>query len=293
MNTTDIGNQNCEHVLGLLDSYLDNELSNDEVSQVADHLKQCEVCSHELDTRRAIRERLRGAMRSIPVSPNLHVAIQESIQSTRGSSRSFAYRKALPIAAALLICLSAAIAYRLGYLRLTKRSQESYLASISAPVADIMRVGLGDHVHCAVYRAFSKQHPTFEEMAHDLGQYKDLVPVVAKLIPHDYRIEMAHQCRYHTRRFVHLTMRKGSPLVSLVISRRGDGESFERDQLVPALTQSGIGIYQGSAQRFEISGFETPDYVVYVVSNLSREDNRDIMLALAPSVASFLRSMPG
>jgi len=293
MNRTDIGNQNCQHVLGLLDSYLDDELSNHIASQVAAHLKQCEVCSRELETRRAIRERLRGAVRSIPVSPNLHVAIQDSIQSARGPSRSFAYRKALPIAAALLICLSAAVAYRLGYLRVTKRSQEAYLASISGPVADIMRVGLGDHVHCAVYRAFSKQHPTFEEMARDLGQYKDLVPVVARLIPHDYRIETAHQCRYHSRRFVHLTMRKGSALVSLVISRRGDGESFERDQLVPALTESGICIYQGSAQRFEISGFETPDYVVYVVSNLSREDNRDMMLALAPSVTSFLRSLPG
>jgi len=30
-----------------------------------------------------------------------------------------------------------------------------------------------------------------------------------------------------------LTMRKGSTLVSLVIRRRGDGESFERGQLFP------------------------------------------------------------
>src|SRR5262249_690541 len=162
---------------------------------------------------------------------------------------------------------SAAIAYRLGYLRPTRSSQEAYVASISAPIPDIMRVGLGNHVHCAVYKAFSKQHPTFEKMAHDIGQYKDLTPIVITEVPSGNRVEMAHQCRYHARRFVHVTMRKGSALVSLVISRRGDGETFERDQLVPALTESGIPVYRTKAQRFEIAGFETGDYVVYVVSN--------------------------
>ena len=287
-----MSSQTCHHTLELLDSYLDTELSVDVASEVSDHLKECERCSRELETRRAIRQRLRGAVRNMSPAPGLQVAIQESVRSSLQSRRSHTYRAALPIAAALLICLSAAIAYRLGYLRLTKHSQESYLASISAPVPDILRVGLGNHVHCAVFRAFSKQHPTSEEMAHDLGQYKDLAPVVAKLIPSGYQLEMAHQCRYHTRRFVHLTMRKGSTLVSLVISPRGDGESFERDQLFPALTQSGIDVYEGRAQRFQISGFQTRDYVVYVVSNLGREDNLNLLVALAPSVASLLQSIP-
>jgi hypothetical protein len=281
----------CEHTLGLLDSYLDNELSSDVASRVSEHLDACERCSHELEIRRTVRQRLKGAIRKTSPAPGLQVSIQESVRSDLQSRRSNLYPVGLAIAAALIICLSAAIGYRLGHLRLTKQSQESYLASISAPLADIMRVGLGDHVHCAVFQAFSNQHPTSQEMARDLGPYKDLAPLVAKTLPSGYHLEMAHQCRYHARRFVHLTMRKGSTLASLVISRRGDGESFERDQLFPALTDSGVDIYQGSAQRFEISGFETRDYVVYVVSDLSRDHNLNMMRSLAPSISTFLQSV--
>ena len=288
-----MSDQTCLRILGLLDSYLDHELSSDVASEVANHLKTCDRCSRELDARRVLVNRLRGAVRSVSAAPGLQSAIRESVRSNLQPSRSRFFRTALPIAAALLACLSAAVAYRLGYLRFTKSSRESYLASISAPIPDILRVGLGDHVHCAVFRAFSKQHPTPAEMAQDLGPYKDLAPLVSKSIPGDYRLEMAHQCRYHARRFVHLTMRRGFTLVSLVISRRGDGESFARDQFLPALTESGIDLYQGSAQRFQISGFQTHDYLVYVVSNLGRQDNLNMMLALAPSVASLLESIPG
>jgi len=57
------------------------------------------------------------------------------------------------------------------------------------------------------------------------------------------------------------------------------------------LTESGITVYQAAAQRFEVSGFETPDYLVYLVSNLSERDNINWMAVLAPSVAEFLRSV--
>lgn len=292
MSTTSLGNQSCEHILELLDTYLDSELSGESSSQVAAHLKECESCSRELETRRAIRGRLRGAVRGVTATPDLQAAIRHSIRQNRPpASSSHIYRTALPIAAALIVCLSAAIAYRLGYLRLTKGAQESYVASISAPIPGIMRVGLGDHVHCAVYKAFSKQHPTLEQMAQDMGQYKDLTPIIMKEIPAGYRVEMAHQCRYHGRRFVHVTLRKGFTLVSIVISRKGEGESFEKGQLIPILTESGISIYETPAQRFDVSGFETRDYLVYVVSNLRQQDNLKMMLALAPSVSSFLQSV--
>ena len=288
-----MSSQSCRQFLGTLDLYLDKELSSAETSQIAEHLKECQECFSEVETRRAIRERLRSAVRNVPAAPALEAAIQATLRVNRPSSRSRSYWVALPIAAAIVICMSAALAYRFGYLRLTKGSQESYVASISAPIPGIMRVGLGDHVHCAVYKAFSNQHPTLEQMAHDMGQYKELTSVIEKKIPRTYRVLLAHQCRYHGRRFVHVELTNGSALVSLVISRRGEGDSFEKDQLIPVLTESGIAIYQTKAQRFEVSGSETRDYLIYVVSNLGQDDNLNMMLALAPSVTSFLQSIPG
>lgn len=277
----------CEQIAALLDSYLDNELI-DGAPGVASHLVGCEPCSREMETRRAIRGRLRSAVRSENASPQLQAAIRQSIRKNHAPA---AYRAYLAVAAALIVCLSGAIAYQFGYLRFTRASQDSYVSAISAPIPRLMRVGLGDHVHCAVYKAFSNQHPTPEQMAHDLGQYQDLSPILQRKIEAGYRLETAHQCRYHGRRFVHLTLRNGATLVSLVISRKAEGESFEKDQLVPALTESGLPIYQAAAQRFEVTGFETKDYLVYVVSNLGQQDNLRMMAALAPSVAEFLQSV--
>jgi len=54
-----------------------------------------------------------------------------------------------------------------------------------------MKVGLGDHVHCAVFRKFPKNPPTFEEMAAKLGpEYEGLLPLVKA---GDMQIVMAHR----------------------------------------------------------------------------------------------------
>ena len=292
MSTTMSGNRGCDHVLDLLDSYMDGEVSPEDQREIADHLEACSACFGEHQRRRTIRDRLRGAVRSVSASPDVQTAIQQSIRSNRRSARSFyTYRATLAVAAAIVLFLTAAIAYQRGYLRLTRGSQDSYLATISAPIAGVMRVGLGDHVHCAVFQAFPNRHPTFEQMGHDMGQYKDLTPLIREKIPGDYRVVMAHQCRYRGRRFVHVTLASKTALVSLVISRRNEGESFEKDALIPVVTESGIPIYQVQTQRFEISGFATRDHLIYIVSNLPQQDNLRMMLALAPTVKSFLRSL--
>ena len=113
------------------------------------------------------RERLRTAARSFSPPARLEARIRSGI---RESSRQTSWmRSLLPLAAALLVSLGGVIAYQLGHLRLTTKSQESYIATISSRVAGVMRVGLGDHVHCAVFRKFPKNPPTLEKMAQDLG----------------------------------------------------------------------------------------------------------------------------
>src|SRR4029078_13363944 len=105
--------------------------------------------------------------RSVSAPPRLEARIRSSI---RESSRPAAWmRSLLPVAAALLGSLGGVIAYQLGHLRITTKSQESYIATISARVAGVMRVGLGDHVHCAVFRKFPKNTPDLEAMDQELG----------------------------------------------------------------------------------------------------------------------------
>jgi hypothetical protein len=231
--------------------------------------------------------RLQGAVRSEAVPPYLEARIKARIRASESPRRWIL--RLVPVAIAAALCAGAGIAYELGHLRFTVNSQQSYIASVSSHVATLMRVGLGDHIHCSVFRKYPKKPPTAEQFVEKMGpQYAGLIPIVRSQIPLDYRMMLAHQCRYNGRRFVHLSLMNDSHLLSLAITKKSDGESFDTEGMLPALTQSGIPMYQAGVQRFQISAFETKEYLVYFISDLSKEKNTEMMQAMAPQVKAFL-----
>jgi hypothetical protein len=50
-------------------------------------------------------------------------------------------------------------------------------------------------------------------------------------------------------------------------------------------------MYQSSVQRFQMTAFETPKYLVYFISDLPKQQNTDLMLALGPQVKDFLTKL--
>jgi len=231
-------------------------------------------------------DRLKSAVRAEKVPPELEARIRSGILE-RPAPRPWAFWLA-PAGISAAICASLLWVYHLGGLRFTAGEQESYIASVSARVSNLMRVGLGDHIHCAVFHR--PQHPpAADQIQKDLGsQYAELVPIVRRFVPDQYKLRVAHQCGYHGRRFVHLSFANDAHLISLVIARKGESESFEAQGLLPALVQSGIPMYQSGVQRFAISAFETRDNLVYLISDLPGGDNTQMLIAMAPSVKSAL-----
>jgi hypothetical protein len=184
------------------------------------------------------------------------------------------------------------ISYQLGYLRWTAQSREAFISSISQRVSYTMRIGLGDHVHCAVFRKDPKEIPSAGQMIRDLGpEYQDLLPIVRNAIPSDFTVVMAHQCQYHGRNFVHIALRGLSGLASLLITKKGEGETFTRDQLVPALAHVNPPLYQASVSRFDLTSFETRDHLVYFISDLGAKRNVEMLTAMAGRVEEFLRRL--
>ena len=49
-------------------------------------------------------------------------------------------------------------------------------------------------------------------------------------------------------------------------------------------------MYQSSVQRFQMTAFETRDYLVYFISDLPKQQSTQMMLALGPKVKDFLVS---
>lgn len=237
-----------------------------------------------------LRERLKNAVRAEAPPPFLEARIRSTIRTVE--RKPSWTQRLMPVAAAVVVCAGMTIAYQLGHLRLTTASQESYIASVTNRVATLMRVGLSDHIHCAVFRKLPKDAPKVQDLAAKLGpQYKSLIPVVQQHLPGNFRLMIAHECGYHGRKFTHLTLKSEAQLVSLVIARKADGESFQTEGLLPALTQSGIPFYRAGVQRFEIASFESADHLVYVVSDMGRQDNMNLMLAVAPQVKDLLSKL--
>ena len=236
-----------------------------------------------------LTEQLKRAVRSEPTPPYLEARIRNTI---RASGRRSSWTRRLVAAAVVgAVAVVLAVAYQLGHLRLTIGSQESYIASVSYRVATLMRAGLGDHLHCSVFRKFPKNPPEAVQLARQLGpEYNGLIPIVRGHLPESYRMMLAHECRYHGRRFIHVSLKSDSQLVSLIIARKSEGESFETENMVPALVRSGITLYGAGVQRFQIASFESRDHLIYFVSDLDKHQNMDFMLALAPDVKSFLTS---
>jgi hypothetical protein len=155
-----------------------------------------------------------------------------------------------------------------------------------------MRIGLGDHIHCSVFGKYPKNPPSFDAVVQAANsKYRELVEVARAKVPADYHLWTAHECRYHGRRFVHLSFGNGSRLVSLIISKKGEGESFETENLLPALAKEGIPVYRAGIQRFEIAALESRDHLVYVVSDLPTDKNLDMMQAMAPGIKGFLAKL--
>jgi hypothetical protein len=234
--------------------------------------------------------RLRDAVNTVPVPPFLAARIRNRISEGEKPARRW-LPQFISVATTAALLASAGIAWQLGRLRFTTSAQTAYIHSVSSQVASLMRVGLGDHIHCSVFRKYPKETPTVESFLKTMNpEYAGLIPIVRQQFSPSWRLMLAHECRFEKRKFVHLSLMNGSNQVSLVIARKGDGESFSTEEMIPALVQSGIPMYQAGVQRFQIAAFETRDHLVYFVSDLPKARNSDVMIALAPRVKAFLAS---
>ena len=291
MNRIQFGEGACEKTRKYLDSYISNELLVETNHEVLRHIENCPSCASEAEARVQLRTRLKAAVNAQSVPPELQARIREKIRNSR-SKRWFSAGWgvwALATAAGLAICAGVWWNYSPEKMpALADRpAQNIYIQKVSASLAAVLKVGLGDHIHCSVFRKYPKDPPAVEKMETDLGpSYKGLLPVVRAAVPDGYRVIMAHQCSYAGRKFVHLTLQKGGDLLSLVIARKQPGESL--NGLAPAFQSSGVPIYQSAAQRYQVAGFEAGNFLAYVVSDLRSKTNLQIAASLAPGVREFL-----
>ena len=295
MTVIPIGPKYCEKARKYLDSYINNELMVETNHELLKHLEDCEECSQMLHDRLRVRNRLKQAMNREAVSPALQQRVQKAIrQEAVGFSpvwpRSVWF---LAAAATLVLCLGG-----WGIFHLWKLNRGAVISSqadlpqrITEQTTALLKIGVGDHIHCVVEHHDAKGRSTLEQMARDLGpDYYGLVALVNAQLPKGFVVSVAHQCDVNGRRFVHLIFKDQQSVASLVITKKG-GEGFPVQDRIAGLSPSAPVLHQREVNGYDVVGFETKTYFGFVVSSLDKQQSLQIASGLAPAVDQFLAGL--
>lgn len=263
----------CTRIRELLDAYLSRELPEEAAREVQRHLETCPQCAEEFSARARIRAQLQAAVRATPVPSTLEARVRRVVTGPAARPRTGLW--AVAAAAAVILC--AALVFQL---RFVGHPEEAILRKASGRLAAVLKVGLRDHLQCAVFRKYSRQPLPASEMAADLGpEFAGLVPLVEAKLWGDYRVIQAHHCDAGGRKYTHLILTAGDRIVSVILTRKQPGESLDG------------GIHQTGVDRFQVVGFESHDYLAYVISDLDAQENLALAASLAPGLRQYLAAL--
>ncbi|HST23955.1 MAG TPA: zf-HC2 domain-containing protein [Blastocatellia bacterium] len=283
MNVINFEQHNCKKVQSYLDSYLNNELLVETTHEISKHLENCANCHEALLVRQRVKELLKGAVLKDAAPIDLQEKVRRSIRKNSPPNRA----RWMLVAAAMIALTVAGI----GALQLFNRGTPTGSDAISAASnanAQLLKIGLDDHVHCAIDMGLANRVFTEEEMLKQLGpDFSGLVATVKENAPENYKVVVGHRCRFKGREFIHLILKSPETALSLVLTKK-NGESFSEDTVTAVIGSSGIPIHEALVKDLQIAGFETQDYLAFVVSDLGRKESLQMAFTLVPAVREFL-----
>jgi len=137
----------------------------------------------------------------------------------------------------------------------------------------ILLLGAGDHVHCAVIRQGFLKPVGQDKLS---AEYKPLLAIARRHVPAGMYLTVAHECTSEGRKFVHVTFKDDHRLLSLIVTREGGWERLPG------------GLHTAKVKGFQTAAFEAGGYLVYTVSDLSKQDNLGMLTAMAPAIRRAL-----
>jgi hypothetical protein len=284
MNVINFEQHHCKRVRDYLDSYLNNELLVETTHEVLRHLEQCAGCTEALENRRRVKALLKTAVMKETASVALEDRVRRQIR--RDTSRGWP-AWTLVAAAAIILVAVGLIGWRVW--NPTSATRTTTIAQTAG--AQLLEVGLKDHVHCAIDAGFANREFTEAEMRERLGpEFFGLVAMVNEKLPGTYHATVGHRCKANGREYVHLVLKSEQTAMSLVVTKKNN-ESFSANHVGAILEAAGVPLYGARLNNLEVAGFETADYLAFVVSDLPRAENLQIAAALAPSVEAFLSKL--
>ena len=154
--------------------------------------------------------------------------------------------------------------------------------------SDLLALGVNDHVHCAIAGNYPRQTMRVQ-MTEGLGpQFAPMLEPVIEAADMD-SIVSAHRCTIMGRSYVHVILRRGQMLLSVILTRRGNGDVFPGDEMARMVHHSEVPMHDARMAGYSVAGFESGEWLGYVVSAMPDTRNRELAERIAPVVENYTR----
>jgi hypothetical protein len=287
MKVIKFGQGDCKTIRSYMDSYMNDELLVETNHEVLKHLETCKDCATELESRMRVQRVLQKAVKKDVAPAGLQYRIQRDIRKQQQPTSGYQWRNWVLAAAAMFIVAVGSW----GAFKAIKSNETQTLERANQQDVEILTVGVNNHLHCAIDRQFANKHFTDEEMNMKLGpEFIGLVSLVKDKVPGSFEVVVGHRCSFKKREYIHLILKDQNKVMSLVLTRK-NGEAFAKTALGNVIEAAGIRMHSDHLDDYEVTGFETPDYFAFVVSNMDKQENEIIATNLAPALRAYLAKM--
>jgi anti-sigma factor RsiW len=284
----------CERVLNLLDSYVSNELLVETNHEVLQHLEECRACSAALQNRTRTKSLLQRAVTSEAPAPGLRARLQSRLRNAATEEqkpRQSWQGWPMAAAAALILMLGVYALVRNGTGIFSPNTEQASVSEVSEQAMQVLKIGLGDHVQCAINHRFAERSLSEQTIAELLGEgYAGVANELKVNAPNGYLLTAAHKCKVEGRPFAHLILKKPDGFVSVILTRK-EGESYPSKGSGKTIESFGVKLHQAQLDGFQVAGFETSQHLGFFVSGLGAQENLQIASKLAPALRNCLTKL--
>ena len=296
----------------MIDSYLSDELLVETNHDVLRHLENCPACRSHLASCRALRTRLRSAIKNMPevnidnlfakklYSDLQHTALYPSVWE------SFVEAIRQPKLGALMAVSACLLVAAFGGLMLVRRSPIVATNPTASPIpateatnsviADAVRIAwnelseqaIGDHKNCAVKFNLDEHPISLDEAAKKYGPFnKDIDKTVVAAFKtvfnnksaDQFQLLEAHFCLYAGRRFAHIVLKRRGKVISVLVT----------DTDIPAEADGPVSDQIDGA--LNAAGFTIGRHAVFVVSEMDAADNATMARAIEPAMRLHIEKL--
>lgn len=293
---------NCKDFKELADSYLSNELLVETNHEVLKHLENCANCRRELGARRELRETLRSAVKNSPqsrINPDFAFNLKNDLRENAfGKKSAWSFFSAKAVFASLLVVLFLAVAFsiiwrkpsddkaNLNPINTNQTNINLPNNSLNFQRADFVEArkdAVDDHKNCGLTHNLKEKPISLNEAAKLYGTANKnfdikIIEALRETFGDEVKFIKAHFCVINSRKFAHVVVEFQKKVVSILMTRRkNDAELNESD-----------AISCQSSGNLQIACFESGNYSVFVVSDLSETDNLLVARTISPTLKKHI-----